>query len=1589
MTPYLSTQRSTPFLKPKFNLFGRIGFLMLSLAFFWATGQAQAQTITSFTPTSGTTGTTVTITGSGFTGASTVAFNGIAGALFVQDDFTILTQVPSGATNGLISVTVGANTVSSVDTFYVGQSFPSITSFTPVSGTVGSNVTINGQNLNLIDSLRFNGTKATYNFLNATSIVGIVPVGATTGLIELFYQGTRYTSSSPYTVVAAPPAITSFSPTSGPTGTTVSIIGTSFVGVTQITFNNVNAPIFTVHRPDSITAVVPPSATTGLIRITTSGGNITTRQAFQVLNPTGPTITNFNPFNGPVGTTVTITGTNFNGLTTVLFNGTVATVTSSTNTQIIVNVPVGATTGNIAVVTTLGAATTNFPFTVTTTGGGICFNNPNNNNINPVTTWTSVTLQAGNAHSFTFNAQTNRTYSFSTCGATSNTVIRIYDQRNTLIVSNDDNGPFCLGTAASINFTTTTPGQYRVLVTESPCVALTSTVTFQHRVGAVTTTPSLTNFSPTSGPVGTVVSLVGTNLTQITAVLLNGQACTISSQTNNLILITVPVGAVTGTIRLNYNAGFLSTFPQEFIVTAPGTSFCSATPLNRGTITPTTTYQTVSGAQGSSPFWDFVATAGTTYTFSTCGSVFDTQIRIYDATKALKDSNDNDGPVCVGNAASLEFTPTTSGTYSLLLTGTNCAGLALATNLRYRLGGGLSINSIAPISGPVGINVLVRGTGFIGVTAVQFGGGTVNATSYTVTSDSTISVTVPTGAVTGTICVVAGTKSACSPQPFTVVATPTFCGPANMTAIYPVLSNRTLPIIAGSREAYYFTGALNTTYAFSTCGAGTNDTKIRIYDASGAILVTNDNDGPYCTGTKASINFAPTIAGDYFVLVTDADCNVLSANGDLTYYTLPVASAPIITGFNPNVGPVGTVVRILGRYFTNATNVNFNGTAASAYTVISDTLISATVGTGSTTGRISVVTTFGLGQSANNFTVSNCNNTRIVINMTPQGDNQFRVFGGGGPGGGITYVLDGTTTVGTTGIFTATPGIHTLRATNAQGCFAETAFRNYGVVTCGQRITGGGTGADTLAFYEVAVPAQGATSLLLFDQGVAPERGRIFLQGATVSTINAFANPVNLFYSPRNTTIGNIAIEVKTRVGANFGAWLNCPTTPATIQTLTSGNLNACGKQLVLDTYPARSTNAGTVISTLQAGTGRLVQLNVRALTLGQSDSIMIYDGANVAGSLLAKLGGDYSSLANTILTSTDTAMTVVYTGVSAARGGFIMDVNCVLNTTSSIAMGTLSSSVICRTSAVTIPFVLTGPFVSPDTVKVEVSPTANFSNTFVLGQVITTVQNGIVTAYVPGNSLLGTYYVRLANGNSRSNQSSFTVVASPATPTITASGPTAVCQGNTLTLSANAPGVSGYIWSTGATTSSISVTTAGSYSLQTVVGSCTSAVSAATVVTFNPSSAVTLVLRNDTVFAVGTSPGVTYQWSVNGFPQAGITTPYIVARFDGNYAVTVNLGTCATPSAPLLVVGLADGIKAGDLKLVPNPASGQVRLQLATPIANAEVVLVNTLGQTVRTYNISTDETQGAELNLSGIGAGTYMVHVVGTPVRKALVVR
>jgi len=85
---------------------------------------------------------------------------------------------------------------------------------------------------------------------------------------------------------------------------------------------------------------------------------------------TPPSITSLSPTSGPVGTSVTITGTNFGstqGTSSVTFNGTKATPTNWSATSIVAPVPSGATTGNV-LVTVAGLASNAVSFTVTTPG---------------------------------------------------------------------------------------------------------------------------------------------------------------------------------------------------------------------------------------------------------------------------------------------------------------------------------------------------------------------------------------------------------------------------------------------------------------------------------------------------------------------------------------------------------------------------------------------------------------------------------------------------------------------------------------------------------------------------------------------------------------------------------------------------------------------------------------------------------------------------------------------------------------------------------------------------------------------------------------------------------------------------------------------------------------------------------------------------------------------------------------------------------------------------------------------------------------------------------------------------------------------
>ena len=170
-----------------------------------------------------------------------------------------------------------------------------------------------------------------------------------------------------FEVIGPEPAITSFTPSSGPAGTSVMISGSALAGATAVAFNGVSAATFTVNSDIQITAVVAVGATTGPIAVTTPDGTAISADAYTVLGGPLPTITSFSPQSGGVGASVTINGQNLSGATSVKFGGMTAAFTISGNgRRITAVVPAGAATGPIAVTTAGGTATSASSFIVVT-----------------------------------------------------------------------------------------------------------------------------------------------------------------------------------------------------------------------------------------------------------------------------------------------------------------------------------------------------------------------------------------------------------------------------------------------------------------------------------------------------------------------------------------------------------------------------------------------------------------------------------------------------------------------------------------------------------------------------------------------------------------------------------------------------------------------------------------------------------------------------------------------------------------------------------------------------------------------------------------------------------------------------------------------------------------------------------------------------------------------------------------------------------------------------------------------------------------------------------------------------------------------
>ncbi len=145
-------------------------------------------------------GKTIQILGQDFLGTSGVSFfNGASANFTVVSDTYLTAVVPNGAQTGFVTVTTPVGTLTSNKKFRVT---PQVKSFIPISGSVGSSVTITGVSLLQTTKVTIGGKKASFTVLNDSTVTATVPDRAATGKkITITTQGGTASSPTVFTVI--------------------------------------------------------------------------------------------------------------------------------------------------------------------------------------------------------------------------------------------------------------------------------------------------------------------------------------------------------------------------------------------------------------------------------------------------------------------------------------------------------------------------------------------------------------------------------------------------------------------------------------------------------------------------------------------------------------------------------------------------------------------------------------------------------------------------------------------------------------------------------------------------------------------------------------------------------------------------------------------------------------------------------------------------------------------------------------------------------------------------------------------------------------------------------------------------------------------------------------------------------------------------------------------------------------------------------------------------------------------------------------------------------------------------------------------
>ena len=325
-----------------------------------------------FTPTSASAAARVTIYGSHFNRVRNVSFGNVNAISFsVVADSMIFATVGAGASGDVTVTTLFGTAVKPGFTYIPGDTTPpSISYFTPTAAGRTATVNIYGSHFTTTTSVRFGGVHAMSFTVSSDSLIyARVNSGASGDVTVTTPFGTATKPGFTYiNLDTVPPVIRSFTPTSGSSGTTVTIYGANFIGTLAVRLGNIISAFAVAN--DSTIFVLVGSGASGNVSVIKRYDSATLG-GFTYIAP--PVITLVTPASAPVGTTVTIWGRNFKPVAdsnVVYFGAVRAVVTSASDSVLTAIVPGGATYMPVTVTTNNLMGYSAYPFNVLFPGTG-------------------------------------------------------------------------------------------------------------------------------------------------------------------------------------------------------------------------------------------------------------------------------------------------------------------------------------------------------------------------------------------------------------------------------------------------------------------------------------------------------------------------------------------------------------------------------------------------------------------------------------------------------------------------------------------------------------------------------------------------------------------------------------------------------------------------------------------------------------------------------------------------------------------------------------------------------------------------------------------------------------------------------------------------------------------------------------------------------------------------------------------------------------------------------------------------------------------------------------------------------------------